>query len=268
MASTLFLGTGPRMYPELKVSHIQNPNRLYAVPLLGFLVKILMLIPVGIWLIILSFVSFFVVVLVNPFFVLFTGKYWDLAYKLTLGVMRLTARSSMFFGGLTDTYPGFSLENEGDVSVNTPIPQNPNKLFAIPLLGGVIRIVLLIPYLIWNNVLTNASFLGMIGSSIPVLFMGKYPESTYELYRDSARVSLGASTYMSGLSDTYPSFWISMNHKGIKIVLLVLGALMTITNSSDSKNSQYKYQQQYQYQFPATSGYDQYMQESSNEGVQ
>lgn len=267
MASTLFSETGPRMYPELKVSHIQNPNRLYAVPLLGFLVKIIMLIPVGIWLLLLSIASFFVVVLVNPFFVLFTGKYWDSAYKLALGVMRLTARTTLFFAGLTDKYPGFSLENEGDISVNIPMPQNPNKLFAIPLLGGVIRIVLMIPYFIWENILSNAAALGMIGSSVPVLFMGKYPESTYELYRDHTRVLLGVSTYMSGLSDTYPSFWISMNHKGIKIVLLVLGALMAISNSS-SKNSQYN--QQYQYQVPNT--YNQSMQDYgsqySNEGVQ
>lgn len=222
--------TPSNIYPALKVTHIQNPNRFYAVFLIGILAKVIMIIPVGLWLLILYFANFFVAI-INSFVVLFTGKYWDPCYELNIGIFRISARTTLYFYGLTDKYPGFSFRNtDPSVTLDMPKPEAPNRFFAIPIFGGVARIVLLIPYFIYAGVLSNASFIGMFISSFPVLFTGRYPEATYELERDYVRVQYASSAYMVGLSDKYPSFWISMNHQTAKILLIIFGALMGIGN--------------------------------------
>ena len=218
------------LYPTLSVTHIQNPNRLWAVPIFGILVKLILIIPVGIELIVLYIANFFVTI-ANSFVVLFTGKYWDTAYTLNLGIMRLSTKLTLYIYGLTDKYPGFSFEIKDPlITLDMKKPENPNRLFAIPLLGGIARIILLIPYLIYQSVLNYAVGVGVIISSFPVLFTGKYPETTYEFARDYMRVVLASTAYMSGLSDSYPSFWISMNHKTAKILLIIAGVLLFIAN--------------------------------------
>jgi len=227
----------PEIYPVINIPHIQNPNRFYAIPLLGFLAKLIVLIPVGIELVVLWVVNFFVTMIINPFIVLVTGKYWKTAYEFNLGLMRLTAKTYYYVFGLTDKYPGFNFEIKDNYNLEMAYPENPNRFFAIPVLGGFVRIVLLIPYLIYSQVISYASNIGVFVSFVPVLFMGKYPESTYELARDSVRVGMGGTAYMSGLSDKYPSFYISMNHRGVKIILIILGILAVLGNFSTGKSS-------------------------------
>ena len=220
-----------RMYPVLKIDYVKNPNRFYAFPILGAVVKFIMLIPIGIEIVVLAIV-FGVLSIINSFIVLFTGDYWDTAYNFTLGFMRLTTKAFAFLSGLTNSYPGFDFTLPKEITLNMPKPQHPNRLFAIPILGFLIRIILLIPYNVWNQILSESSGIGIFVSFAPVLFAGRYPESTYELARDQVRVSLGSLCYLSGLSDNYPSFWISMNHKNVKIILIILGALVLLNNLS------------------------------------
>lgn len=215
------------LYPKLVVSHIQNPQRLWAFPILGIIIKIIILIPVVIWLYILAIAYLILVFLINPFIVLFTGKYWDTAYNLTVGLLRIGARTTFYIFGLTDKYPGFSLSNTDPMaSFDMEKPQSSNRFFAIPILGGTIRLILLIPYIIYEYVISNAAWLGVIIASFPVLFKGRYPESVYELARDYTRVYYASTVYFSGLSDKYPSFWISMHHQTKKLLLIIFGILL------------------------------------------
>lgn len=235
------------LYPVVSIPLIKNPNRFYAFPLLGGFVKIVMLIPVFFWMMLLG-IAFLFMSLINSFVVLFTGKYWKPAYEITLLLIRLTAKISYFFLGLTNTYPGFTGTTKG-FTIEINYPTHPNRLFAFPILGGVARILLLIPYLLYGSVIENAGNAAAIVASFPVLFMGRYPESLYELGRDSTRLNLATAMYFAGLSDIYPSFWISMKHKGIKILFIILGLLYMLfsnahsfqQNSSDSSNYKYQY---------------------------
>ncbi len=231
------------IYPKLSVAQIQDPNRFYAVPLVGFLIKCVMLIPVAIELIFLLFVQYFANV-INSFVVLFTGKYWDTAYMLNLGTMRLTTKTSLFFFGLTNKYPGFEFAiTDPLMSLDIPKPEHPNRFFAIPVFGGIARFILLIPYVIYASVIGNAAWLGAVIISFYVLFVGKYPESVYEITRDSVRLSLSSRAYIDGLSDSYPSFWISMNHQTVKLLLIIFAVLLNIgrIGSSFSNKSNYNY---------------------------
>ncbi len=238
-------------YPTFTVQHITNPNHFYAFPLLGFLVKVIMLIPQFIELMVLGIAAFFMVFVINPFVVLFTGTYWNPAYELYAGMLRLSTKIFLFMYGLTNKYPGFDFTISDTFSVEVVKPTKPNRWFAIPLLGGLARIILLIPFFIYESLIRYTAYLGMIGASFPVLFVGRYPESSYELARDSVRLNLSMSMYMSGLSDKYPSFWISMNHKTIKWILIILSVLYMLSSFGNGfKNGYYRSKQsQYNMQY-------------------
>lgn len=214
------------LYPEIKIDRIKNPNRLYAIPLLGFVVKLFMIIPVSLELWFLKMAQFAFSVL-NACNIFFRGRYWKMAYDLNLGIMQLETNVSFFLWGLTDTYPGFSLATT-DYKLSIPFNKNPNRVFAIPLLGVLFRFVLMIPYFFYSHVVGFAAMLAVLVSWVFVLFGGRYPETTYEIARDSVRIEMAVTAYFLGMSDEYPSWWMSMNHKTLKIILLVLAVLCSV----------------------------------------
>lgn len=219
----------PGSYPTLQADLIERPNRFWAVPILGILVKSLLLIPVFIWLWLVS-IGLLVLVLVNSLIVLFTGSYSQSAYDLALGFLRLNAKTCFYLAGLTNDYPGFSLAIEDAFSLDIASPEQPSRLFAIPIVGGLIRGILLIPFVIYIEVVAYATYIGVIIASFPVLFTGRYPESVFELVRDTMRLYSAQLAYGFGLSDSYPSFAISTSHGTVKGILVVAGVVLLLLN--------------------------------------
>jgi hypothetical protein len=217
------------VYPEIKIHKNTTPNRFYAVPLVGFLVKIVILLPVYIEAMVLAFIFLFMWI-INSLVILFTGKYWDPAYDFFTGLMQFWTKIYLYMYGLVDKYPGFGLNADNLFELHIAKPEKPNRLFAIPLFGLIARMVMLIPYSIFAQVMGNGSWVAMLISWFPILVYGRFPESTYEFESDTVRVNLASFTYMTGLKDTYPSFTISMNHQTIKILLIIAGALLTLNN--------------------------------------
>jgi hypothetical protein len=224
-----------RVYPSLTVTKPTAPNKFYAVPLLGMLVKVLMLIPIGI---IFFFVSIFVTLATsfyNSFVVLFTGRYSQSIFDLNVKLMRYMLKTTLFMMGITDKYPGFNFAIEDNFALDIAYPENPNRLFAIPVLGGVARIILGIPFFIYQNIIQQAAAIGVyLTAWISVLVKGEYPDSMFEFARDSTRLQMTGWAYMAGLTDRYPSFYISMDHKVEKIILIVLSILISILNNVSS----------------------------------
>jgi hypothetical protein len=219
------------LYPHLVIKNNANPDKLLAFPLLGIFIKTILLIPPLLIAFFLSIVFFFVWC-ITPFVILFTGKYWDTAYNFVVTYLTYTTKIKLYYFGLTDKYPGFGMDADGIFELKIEKPHAPNRLLGFPLIGFVIRWILLIPYSIFQAVLGNGSVVAVIISWFAVLFKGKYPESLYEFIRDSIRVSMAEMMYMSYLSDTYPSFYISMKHQTVKILLIIAGAILMLSNSS------------------------------------
>lgn len=215
------------IYPTLEASVIQNPNRIFAVPLVGISIKIILLIPVFIEILLLSIWVFFTVTLINPFVVLATGKYWQHAYYFALGMLKLYFKTLFYFYGLTDKYPWFSFNIDDNFKLDIIMPESSKRLYAIPILGGAIRIVLLIPYFVFVGIISNAALIGAYLLAWPiVLFKGRYPEGIFELARDSIRAGTSFNAYSFGLSDRYPSFYISMTHNKIKLILIAVSIIL------------------------------------------
>ncbi len=219
------------IYPQLIIKNNENPSRLLAFPFIGILIKIILLIPV-------AFVNFAyslvasIYMIGTPFVILFTGKYWDSAYDFNLKYMKFTTKINLYVYGLTDKYPGFGLDDNGIFTLKIDKPTAPSRLLAFPLIGFLIRIILLIPYLIFQSVIQNGSYVAVVISWFAILFTGKYPESLYEFNRDSIRIDLAQNIYSFYLSDTYPSFYMAMKNKTIKILLIVTGVLLLLANYS------------------------------------
>lgn len=234
------------IYPSLAIKENRNPNAFYAIPLIGFFAKIIMAIPIFIEAFFLSLAAFFIWI-INSFVILFTGQYWDTAYIYFLSLMKFSTKIGTYFYGLTDQYPGFSLDANNSFTLEIAKPKSPNRFFAIPLFGFLARIILLIPYYIFSLVMSRGSWAAMIVAWFPVLFQQKFPESVYEFESDTLRIGLANVSYMTGLSDSYPSFKISMDHQTIKIILIIVGAFLVIINYSGRfnrpRNQYYRYQQ-------------------------
>lgn len=221
------------IYPNFYIAPNKNPNRLYAFPFFGVLIKIILLIPVFIEAIFLA-IAVPIVLLITWIVVEFTGKYWSHGYYFFVGALRFWTKISVFMYGMSDKYPGFNFSTNGMFTLEIEKPVKPNRWLAIPLIGFLVRLILLIPYHIFSQVLQNGSTIAWVITWFTVLFKKKFPESLYEFEFDTHRVSLAASVYLFGLSDKYPSFAISMNHQTIKILLIVGGALLTAANWGDS----------------------------------
>jgi hypothetical protein len=173
-----------------------------------------------------------------------------------LGLFRLCAKIKLFIWGITDKYPGFTLDTNKLFELNVAKPEKPNRWLAIPIFGIIARGILLIPYFIFSEVMEKGSGIAMVISWFAVTFKAKFPVSLYEFEKDSLRVSLATSTYLLGLSDKYPSFAISMNHQTAKVLLLIAGALLTAGDwGSDAgefkgdldRSYEYNYETNYEY---------------------
>jgi len=185
------------------VDYLENPNRLWAFPVIGGTVKLIVVIPIGFWLMIVAFAAMALSV-INGFFVLFTGRYWGLAHTLALGTMRLSVKANCFFLGLSDFYPGFSLDSSAEVRLEMALPRQPNRLLAVPLVSGIFRFAVLVPFFIFLFVIGLLVLLVYWVTWIPVLLIGKYPEGLFSLMVFALRFQLKLSAYTFGLSDRYP----------------------------------------------------------------
>jgi len=223
IASNHPIKNDPKIYPHITALLIQNPSRLYAFPIFGGFLKFMILIPQFFILMILGMVVSLLVCYINPFVVLFTGKYMQSAYDLNILYMKWYVKVTFFSSGLTDKYPGFNSEIQDTFSILLLQPTQPSKFFAIPVIGYLVRYVALIPFTIWTTAVAYGTGYATMLNSFYVLFKGKYSETAFEMVWDNTRLYLAQQVYMSGLSDTYPSFRISSNHKGKKIALISIG---------------------------------------------
>jgi hypothetical protein len=193
---------------QVTIERQSEYSKLYAVPILGFVIKGIMLIPHIIALYILVIVSELIsLVLWIP--VLTGGQYPPIGFQLVGGTVRWSIRVYAFLYGLTDRYPPFSLGSDNDgypVNVTYDPSATGNKLYAIPIVGIVVRAVMLIPHLIVLYILAAVIAIMQLGLWVPVLMSGQYPDVGYSFVGGYLRWAARVAAFMFGLTDTYPPF--------------------------------------------------------------
>ncbi len=92
------------------------------------------------------------------------------------------------------------------VHVEFPILENHNKFYAIPIVGYVVRWVMLIPYIIVLAVLGLVVYVCQLVVWFPVMTTGQYPAWAFRLNTGLIRYVKRFSSFQYGLTDRYPSF--------------------------------------------------------------
>ncbi|HXT36556.1 MAG TPA: DUF4389 domain-containing protein [Chloroflexota bacterium] len=187
-------------------------NRFYAIPLVGYAVKWIMLIPYLIAMAAIGLVVY-VLQLVAWIPVLTTGQYPEWSRNFAEGFIRYTKRASAFTYGLTDRYPSFSLQEEpggtGDAIISFPRQESYNRLYAVPVVGLVIKEVMLIPHIVILYVLGIVVGVQQLFTWIPVLFTGQYPAWGHNMAGGYIRWLARVMAFGLGLTDVYPPFSLS-----------------------------------------------------------
>jgi hypothetical protein len=118
--------------------------------------------------------------------------------------------------GLTDAYPPFQLSSNGvegqptyPVQVDFTPPEHSSQFWAIPVLGFLIKGIILIPHLVVLGVLEMVVGILQLVLWIPVLFGGRYPEWGFNLVGGTLRWSACVLGYFYGITDEYPAFRLS-----------------------------------------------------------
>ena len=92
------------------------------------------------------------------------------------------------------------------IQVVIPEQESYNRGFAFPLLGGLVRFILLIPHIIVLYILLIIVYLLQYILWIPVLFTGRYPSWGRDIVGGYVRWSARIQCYFLGLTDQYPPF--------------------------------------------------------------
>lgn len=180
-----------------------SSNRFWAIPIIGILVKEIILIPHFIILYLLNLVVG-LSHLVIWIWVLFGGHYPDWAFTLNAGFVRWATRIAMYALGLTDAYPSFSMDAPGDVYIERPASSS--RFWAIPVIGILVKEIILIPHAIVLSVLFIAVYICQIVIWIWVLFGGVYPSWAFTLCAGTITWTARVYGYALGLTDRYPPF--------------------------------------------------------------
>lgn len=208
-AATIRYAPEAGSYPvDVQFPISERANRLWALPVVGYYAKALILIPHMLLIIVLEIVCYLLqYVMWIP--VLITGRYPAWGHTLYGGTISWRMRMSAFSFGLTDTYPAFGLSDPGTgrEAVILFHPQTRySRFYAVPILGAFIRTVLLIPHMVLLLFFSFVIAFSQLILWIPVIVTGRYPQSGRDTVGGYLRYSTRFYMYALGLTDQYPPF--------------------------------------------------------------
>jgi hypothetical protein len=181
-------------------------NRLWGILWLGQFVRMILLIP---HFFVLFFVSIVVAImmLVTWIPVLILGRFPGWGYRWVGGLMGWWIRIQAYYQLLTPTYPPFALTPEDyPVGVRFDEGVRINRLWGIPLLGILVRGILLIPHFIVLMLLSILVAVLTIFVWVPVLFLGHQADLMYTILGGYHRWSFRVGAYLFLMVDRYPPF--------------------------------------------------------------
>jgi hypothetical protein len=193
-------------YPvRVSVAPDEGQNRLWGIPILGIIVRSIMVIPQAIILLVVGFVVW-VLTLVSWIPVLLNGRMAGWYYEVAGGYLRLSARMSLYVALVTGRYPPFGLTGDHSVNVEFDTSEEQNRLWGIPIVGLFVRWILLIPHFIvlWFFAI-GVAFITLF-SWVPILLNGRQADSVVRIVGGFYRWTLRVGAYALLLTGRYPPF--------------------------------------------------------------
>jgi hypothetical protein len=197
----------PDAYP-VNVSYDREAdiNRLWGIPLIGQLVRWIVLIPHFIVLLLVGIVAA-LMFLVTWIPVLLLGRFPGWGYRWIGGFLAYQQRVTAYALLMTPTYPPYALESD-DYPITVRYDEGVRifRLWGIPIIGHLVRFLVLIPHFIVLWVLgILAWFLAWV-LWVPVLFLGRQADLVYTIMGGFYRWQLRVTAYLFMMVDRYPPF--------------------------------------------------------------
>ena len=193
---------------DITFSYGQPINRLWGIPLVGFLVRAIVLIPHFIVLWLFGIVAG-LTLLVSWIPVLLTGRQAGWVTSILGGYLAWSVRVGAYLLLVTSSYPPFSASSHYGVLVRIDRDPAINRLWGIPLLGIAVRWLLCIPHYIALFFVAIPVVILVYFTWLPVLVMGRQAGPVIDLIGGYTRWSTRVSAYVLLLSDRYPPFRLS-----------------------------------------------------------
>jgi uncharacterized RDD family membrane protein YckC len=210
MAGSIVVRAEPAVFPAhpvtLTLAYPVSPNRFWAIPIIGILVKFIILIPVFL-LSLFAALGAAVVLFVAWIPVLIVGRYPGWAFTFVRGLMRWSVRTNAFVYGLTDRYPWPGAGPDHPLALDFEIPASSSRLWAIPLLGLIVKAIALIPAVLLTSLAGYGLGFVFLIAWAPVLFTGRYPEWGYRIGQTTIRWNARVEAFFVGVNEQYPDPW-------------------------------------------------------------
>jgi hypothetical protein len=181
-------------------------SRFWGIPILGFLIRSIALIP---HYIVLAFVGIgvWLLVLVTWIGVLVNGRFPRIGYRWAGGYLRWVTRVGAWLWLLSSAYPPFSLSSdEHPVRVRIEEGEPINRLWGVPLLGYLVRAVFLIPHFIVLWAISILVGIILVFNWLPVLINGRQAQLVYSIVGGYLRWAARVWGYFALMTDRYPPF--------------------------------------------------------------
>lgn len=144
----------------------------------------------------------------GPFAILFTGRYPRGLWYVVVGVLRMQARISVYLASLSDRWPNFSLDERDDDVFDWELDYPPtlNRWLNLPIVGFVVKAILVVPHLLILFFTGIAVFFVVIYAQFAILFTGRFPRSMFNFVAGWLQLSFRVAAYVYSLTDRYPPF--------------------------------------------------------------
>jgi hypothetical protein len=183
----------------------EGQSRLWGIPLLGVMLRSILVIPHALILAVMTLVAFFVgLVAWAP--ILFQGRMAGWGYSVFGGILRLSLWLTAYVTLMTGRYPPFGLTGDHPVRLDFDEAEDQNRLWGIPVLGVCVRAILVIPHAIVLALLGIAVGLMALFTWIPVLLDGRTADWVIRYIGGYYRWSTRVSAYLLLLTGRYPPF--------------------------------------------------------------
>lgn len=197
----------PDAYPvNVSYDRAAGINRLWGIPYIGQGIRWIMCIPHFLVMFLISIVAA-IQLLVTWIPVLILGRFPGWGYRWIGGLMGYGTRVQAYLQLMTGTYPPFSLSGEGHpVYVRFDEGVRINRLWGIPILGILVRAIILIPHFIILALISIVVVVLYLFIWVPPLILGRQADLIYTVVGGFVRWTFRVTAYLLLMVDRYPPF--------------------------------------------------------------
>jgi hypothetical protein len=196
---------GPTYPVDVTFPRDKGQNRLWGIPFVGLIIRSFLVIPQIIVLAILAIVMY-VVLLISWIPILINGRQAGFVYTIVGGYLRLSTRVAGYVLLLTGRYPPFGPGGEHPIDVTFDESDRQNRLWGVPIVGVLIRWILLIPHWIVLALIGIVVAFMILVSWVPVLINGRQADVIIQWIGGFYRWTIRVSAYGFLLTGRYPPF--------------------------------------------------------------